>query len=289
MPRRLRGIGGERRLLVVVVVPLVLIVLSRVPYSSAAAFDPLGDLVAKARGARSNASSSVSDPSMMPEPGPSSSDSSSPSDGGGDQEEEQQRQKKKKQAEAEAAERQAAADSKVYAKEKGLVSPTNGTGSYRGMAREFIDGHNAVRGRFGVPPLVWDKTVARQARRWSTAMRKDCQLLHSGTKHYGESVFRSHDDWNATAADAVHWWGTEEPLYDRSTGKCNGGRHFKECGHFALMVSKKYQRLGCGRAECYKGGVFITCNYYKNQTQTDAAAAAAPSPSPASAAAQVNN
>nr|ACL54831.1 unknown [Zea mays] len=32
-----------------------------------------------------------------------------------------------------------------YAKEKGLVSPTNGTGWYRGIAREFVDAHNELR------------------------------------------------------------------------------------------------------------------------------------------------
>ncbi|KAJ1264406.1 hypothetical protein BS78_09G260800 [Paspalum vaginatum] len=274
-------------------VVLLLLFLSHIPYSAPASSssDPLDDLVAKARSsARNIASSSSSDPSMMSSSAPSgsvsdgqqdddktsssSSSSAAPPPPKAAETEEEAEQRRKHQAEAEAAERQAAAESKEYAKEKGLVSPTNGTGSYKGMAREFIDGHNAYRAKYGVPPLVWDKTVARQARRWSTAMRKDCQLKHSGTTHYGESVFRSHENWNATAKDAIHWWATEEPIYDKNTGKCTGGRHFKECGHFALMVNRKYQRLGCGRAECYKEGVLITCNYYKGDTTN------APSPSP---------
>lgn len=148
-----------------------------------------------------------------------------------------------------------------YAKEKGLVSPTNGTGWYRGIAREFVDAHNELRARYGVPPMKWDNQLARQARRWSNRMRKDCELVHSGHK-YGESLFRSHDDWNATAKEAVFWWGKEESIYDRNTEQCTGGRAYKECGHFALMVGKRSTKVGCARAECFKGGVFITCNYY---------------------------
>ncbi|GJN32582.1 hypothetical protein PR202_gb21096 [Eleusine coracana subsp. coracana] len=132
------------------------------------------------------------------------------------------------------------------------------------MSRQFVDGHNKVRERYGVPPMKWNNKLARYARRWSNAMRKDCQLLHSGGNSYGESVFRSGKStgWNATAKDAVWSWSAEEPLYDKSTGKCVAGRPYKDCGHFSLMVSEKNQKIGCGRAECYGGAVFMTCNYF---------------------------
>lgn len=151
---------------------------------------------------------------------------------------------------------------KQEAKARGLVSFTNGTGSYKGMSREFVDGHNKVRARYGVPLTKWNNKLARHARRWSNAMRKDCQLKHSGSK-YGESIFRSANDtgWTSVAKDALWKWAEEEPIYDKSTGRCLGGRPFSECGHFSLMVNAKNQKIGCGRGECYRGGVFMVCNY----------------------------
>ncbi|KAF0927879.1 hypothetical protein E2562_036800 [Oryza meyeriana var. granulata] len=143
----------------------------------------------------------------------------------------------------------------------GLVSRTNGTGSYKGMPREFVNLHNKLRARYGVPPMRWDNKLARQARRWSDAMRGECVLRHSNTK-FGESLFIGRDGWNATASDAVNTWAGEERIYDRQTGRCTGGRHFRECGHFAFMVRPRFSRIGCARADCFKGGVFITCNYY---------------------------
>ncbi|KAK8457058.1 hypothetical protein SEVIR_3G121500v4 [Setaria viridis] len=132
------------------------------------------------------------------------------------------------------------------------------------MAREFVDAHNEARARYGVPPIRWDKKLARHARRWCNAVRGHCELIHSVTKKegYGESIYLSQEDWNATATDAVKFWATEEPIYDKATGNCTGGLPFRECGHFALMVDKRNQWVGCARSECVKGGVFISCNYY---------------------------
>ena len=179
-----------------------------------------------------------------------------------DPEKQKQKEKERQMAKEQAAEEEKVAQQELlkYAEEKRIVSPTNGTGWYKGIAREFVDAHNELRARYGVTPMKWDRKLARQARRWSNAMRKDCQLLHSGHE-YGQSVFRSHDDWNATAREAVIWWGKEEAIYDKQREKCLDGKSFKECGHFALMVAKRSTKVGCARAECFKGGVFITCNY----------------------------
>ncbi|XP_006655661.2 pathogenesis-related protein 1-like [Oryza brachyantha] len=141
----------------------------------------------------------------------------------------------------------------------GLVSATNGTGAYKGMAREFVDGHNKVRARYGVAPMRWDNKLARQARRWSNGMRGECVLRHSGGGRYAESLFIGRI---ASASDAINKWSTEEGIFDRQTGKCTGALDFHHCGHFAFIVRPNFSRVGCGRAECFNGGVFITCNYY---------------------------
>lgn len=156
------------------------------------------------------------------------------------------------------------AQSKAYAKEHGLVSPTNFTGTYKGMTRDFMRSQNAVRARYGAPPLRWDNKLARHARRWGNAMRKDCEFKHSGK--LGESIYQKDGNWNATALDAVASWCKEESIYNKDTGECTGGRPFSECGHFALMVAKVHTKVGCARSECYRSGnyhagVFISCNY----------------------------
>ncbi|CAD6270954.1 unnamed protein product [Miscanthus lutarioriparius] len=260
MARRLVVLRSPSGSMAVVLLLAVAVVLSNVPSSALA----------------SSASSSSSLPSETTgsSGGGDEQEALAPpsSDDEDDKEQEQEmdpekQKQKEKEKERQMAKEKAAAEEKVaqqellkYAEEKRIVSPTNGTGWYKGIAREFVDAHNELRARYGVPPMKWDRKLARQARRWSNAMRKDCQLLHSGHE-FGQSVFRSHDDWNATAREAVFWWGKEEAIYDKQREKCLDGKSFKECGHFALMVAKRSTKVGCARAECFKGGVFITCNY----------------------------
>ncbi|XP_039803552.1 pathogenesis-related protein 1A-like [Panicum virgatum] len=224
---------AARPLFLVPMAPLlVLVLLSRVPLAAPASFlEPLEDLFPKSGTANATTTSA---------PAPPANASSSS----------QQQQQEKALDDA----------AREWGRANGVVSPTNFTGSYKGMARDFVNAHNVVRARYGVPPLTWDKKVARHARRWATAIRRNCKLQHSGNK-YGESIFLSQKTWNATAKDAVAFWCTEEAIYDKVTGNCTGGKPFADCGHFAILVSKGYQRVGCARVECVHGGVFVSCNY----------------------------
>uniref|UniRef100_A0A0D9WKL1 SCP domain-containing protein n=1 Tax=Leersia perrieri TaxID=77586 RepID=A0A0D9WKL1_9ORYZ len=144
------------------------------------------------------------------------------------------------------------------------VSPTNGMGWYKGMTREFVNGHNAIRARYGAKPLKWDKKLARQARRWSDTMRTDCVLRHSTGSDFAESLYIGRSGWKAMAHNAMDTWaGNEERIYDPVTRACKDGLAFKACGHFAFMVDPRFTRMGCARSECFnQAGVFITCNYY---------------------------
>jgi uncharacterized protein YkwD len=231
---------------------LLALLLSGIPPSAPDTIEshPVGDLLTKAGTANATSSSTNSSaPAPPPPPPPSASDL--------EKQKEKQRQQQEEAKALDAAFRE-------YGRTHSVVSPTNGAGSYKGMAREFVDAHNEARARYGVPPIKWDKKLARHARRWCNSVRGNCALVHSVTQKegYGESLFLSSEYWNATATDAVKFWATEEPIYDKDTGNCTGGRPFRECGHFALMVDKRNQWVGCARAECVNGGVFISCNYY---------------------------
>ncbi|KAG2625260.1 probable pathogenesis-related protein CaO19.6200 [Panicum virgatum] len=258
---------AARPLLLVPMAPLLIVLLlSRVPPAAPASFlEPLEDLFPKSGTANATASSPANSNSSST-PAPASGGSATPPAPSAappppppldpakkkdKEEKEKQRQQQEKALDDAARE---------WGRAHGVVSPTNFTGSYKGMARDFVDAHNVVRARYGLPPMTWDKKVARHARRWATAIRRNCKLQHSGNQ-YGESIFLSHNNWNATAKDAVAFWCTEEAIYDKQTGNCTGGKPFSECGHFALMVSKGHNRVGCARVECVHGGVFVSCNY----------------------------
>jgi len=257
---------AARRLLLVPMAPLLLVLLlSRVPPAAPASFlEPLEDLFPKSGTANATTTSAPAPPanasssSAAKPPGPAPSAAAPPPPTPLDPAKKKEKDEKGKQQQQQEKALDDAA--REWGAANGVVSPTNFTGSYKGMARDFVNAHNVVRARYGVPPLTWDKKVARHARRWATAIRRNCKLQHSGNK-YGESIFLSQKTWNATAKDAVAFWCTEEAIYDKVTGNCTGGKPFADCGHFAILVSKGYQRVGCARVECVHGGVFVSCNY----------------------------
>ncbi|KAG0456506.1 hypothetical protein HPP92_024294 [Vanilla planifolia] len=138
----------------------------------------------------------------------------------------------------------------------GLVSFTGGKGNYPMMAREFLTAHNKVRSTVAERPFQWDRQLARVAKRWSEVRRADCALKHSRGP-FGENMFWG-SGWTWRAADAVTEWASEKDFYDAATNSCAVGRM---CGHFTQIIWNSTVRIGCGRTECYGGGVIITCNY----------------------------
>lgn len=125
------------------------------------------------------------------------------------------------------------------------------------MARAFVNEHNAVRAKLGLPQVAWDKKVARYARQWARKIASTgCVMKHS-MGPYGENVFwGGGNQW--TPADAVKLWVSEAPDYDIKLNECAAT---KVCGHYTQVVWKESVRLGCDRVECPSGDVFITCNY----------------------------
>lgn len=138
----------------------------------------------------------------------------------------------------------------------GLVSFTGGKGSYKKMAHEFLEAHNDVRALAGEMPYVWDKKVARYARRWAEKRRDNCDTIHSHGP-YGENMFWG-TGWDWKAKEAVRSWAREHINYNRTDMSCRPG---KLCGHFTQIVWNSTVRVGCARVECYNGGVIISCNY----------------------------
>ncbi|XP_020527834.1 pathogenesis-related protein PRMS isoform X2 [Amborella trichopoda] len=85
-------------------------------------------------------------------------------------------------------------------------------------AREFLTHHNKVRIGMQEPPLVWDRTIAKYARRYAEHRRGDCQLIHS-MGPYGENIFWGGGlDWRPV--DAVRSWIDEHQFYNKTANAC---------------------------------------------------------------------
>ncbi|GMN52435.1 hypothetical protein TIFTF001_021580 [Ficus carica] len=120
--------------------------------------------------------------------------------------------------------------------------------------QDFVDLHNAVRAEVGVGPVKWNDTLVDYAQNYANQRTADCNLEHSGGP-YGENL--AEGSWEMTGKEAVELWADEKRSYDYASNSCVGD----ECGHYTQMVWRNSVRIGCARAKCSNGWMFVICNY----------------------------
>lgn len=121
----------------------------------------------------------------------------------------------------------------------------------------YLGGQNQARKEVNLDPLIWDDDVASYAQNYTNQRISDCRLIHSHGP-YGENLFWG--SWTGyNAYDAVYSWvNAEKPYYNYTSNTCQEG---KVCGHYTQVVSRRSIRIGCGRTNCYNGGVIMCCSY----------------------------
>ncbi|XP_031106206.1 basic form of pathogenesis-related protein 1-like [Ipomoea triloba] len=107
----------------------------------------------------------------------------------------------------------------------------------------------------GAPPVKWNTTLADFAESYATKRSADCAAQHSQGS-YGENIAMASAE--LSPADSVKLWMDEKKYYDQASNSCTGG----ECHHYTQVVWRDTTSIGCARATCKTGWMFVTCNYY---------------------------
>lgn len=98
------------------------------------------------------------------------------------------------------------------------------------LAREVFERLNAERAARGAPPLVWDRTLAESAGRWSEIM------IESGRFEHSPDGFRAHPDY-----------GTGENIaYGQTTTQELHVGWMKSDGHRLNLLDANYDAVGIG-------------------------------------------
>ena len=125
---------------------------------------------------------------------------------------------------------------------------------------DILKRHNALRAKHQVGPLTRYSELESLAQKHSEYMAKNGYLKQSGNKlnneYIGENLCSSTSPLGIGKA-CVNLWYKEEEKHDYSNEKSA-----PSSGHFAQMVWKKTNRIGCG-VDCDSSNkCFVACNYY---------------------------
>ena len=129
-----------------------------------------------------------------------------------------------------------------------------GPSTLSALASQLLAAHNAQRARHCAPPLRWDADLAAVATRWAERLgAAGCALAHSQSA-WGENLAMMGGGTMAPA-EVVQMWYDEVRAYDFARGAFG-----MDTGHFTQVVWRGTERLGCARATCRQGEVWV-CNY----------------------------
>lgn len=136
---------------------------------------------------------------------------------------------------------------------------------YGGM----LAGHNSLRSQLGLPPLRWSTANADSAQAWASELAtQGCALRYSSDparrETTGENLLKA---WSTTAYDGfkrspaavVERWSSEGLYYRHAEQRCQAPQG-RQCGQYLQMIWETTTELGCGRARCADGEVWV-CHY----------------------------
>lgn len=131
-------------------------------------------------------------------------------------------------------------------------------------AERLLVAHNVERTRLGLPPLVWNRALARDAGDYATVVLARGRLQHAGDlsqKRQGENL------WMGTAGAwkpaAMVGMFLDERRHFRAAAfpdiSLTGS--WKDAGHYSQIVWRETKEVGCA-IETGKGMDVLVCRYY---------------------------
>jgi len=127
---------------------------------------------------------------------------------------------------------------------------------------EAMAAHHQWRSAVGVPDLVWDTTLARNAQIWADTIASNGRSSHSKNRvKTGENISYGTADDN-TVTDLIGLWGAEGEYFvsGRPYPECTSGSQ-SDVWHYTQLVWKKSTKLGCGLGSS-DGKNYLVCQYY---------------------------
>jgi len=133
-------------------------------------------------------------------------------------------------------------------------SPADGGGGGGPLADKYLAAHNKYRCMHGVPPMKWNKDIAKNAQKW--ADKSGGKMKHSdkafrqgvsGFSYLGENLAMG-----IKGEGAVKAWYSE--IKDTDGGKV--AKFNSKTGHYTQVVWKGSTALGCGEK-----GNLVVCMY----------------------------
>ena len=123
--------------------------------------------------------------------------------------------------------------------------------------------HNRERGLVGVPALVWDDALAREAAAYAAVLARLGRLEHSppaSRPGEGENLAMGTMGYYSAAGLAALWAGEKSNFVNGVFPAVSRTGNWLAVGHYSQMIWRATARVGCGTASG-GGNLYLVCRY----------------------------
>jgi uncharacterized protein YkwD len=124
------------------------------------------------------------------------------------------------------------------------------------MPESMLEGHNALRARLKLKPLIWSDKLARAAQEWADTLVKEGAFRHRPRSPFGQNLYDIIGS-EFLPQQIINGWAGEAKDFDYAANLCKEGRI---CGHYTQMVWRETKELGCAVAHGGNREVWV-CEY----------------------------
>ena len=132
------------------------------------------------------------------------------------------------------------------------------------LRQTMLDGQNAERMRLGLPPLVWDETLAVAARTHAEAMARAGQFIHSsqgpGGGPQGQNLWMGTRDAYRFEQMLGKWLDERQVFVDAPAPGFSTTGSWKDAAHYSQIVWRSTRRMGCAIAFNARNE-YLACRY----------------------------
>ena len=132
------------------------------------------------------------------------------------------------------------------------------------MQRAMMTMHNAARASVRRPPLVWDASLADDARGYAREMARTRRFEHSpqprGNPNQGENLWTGTRGAYRYDEMAQHWIDEQRDFVNRASPNFSRTGDYRDVGHYTQIIWSRTTRVGCAMASSARDE-YLVCRY----------------------------
>lgn len=128
------------------------------------------------------------------------------------------------------------------------------------MQSEWLNTHNAARGRYGRVPLVWDHALAKDAQGWANHLAKTETFEHSTVKGQGENLWMGTTKAYPASRMVQSWVDEEYYLKSGTFPDISTSGDWTDAGHVTQILWPSTTHVGCAKASSARHD-YLVCRY----------------------------